>query len=433
MLLRLSIACCLFLLVIYGHASSKVIVATDSMWSIYLAQSFVTEGDLLLDEYRPLAKKRKNYGLRKRKGHLYSYFPVGTALLAVPFVWAYNHTFFHQTLPIVPEMLPGFPTDKSLEERSPENLNLPLQRLIASIFVALTIVVLFFISTQFLPLGASVVVALIAAFCTPLWSTASRGLWQHGPSALLISTAILMILNAKTKPILAGFSGALLAYAYIVRPTNAIAFLCFGFFLLFTSRESFRIFVLTALLIFVPFVSFSYNFFGLLLPPYYNAGRLQLGWHLPQALFANLFSANRGIFFLSPVLIPAILGMYKVFREIRVDSIIKPSLPMAVVAAFFGHLLAISLFPEWWGGHAFGARYMTETVPYLIYFCVLWLRDSKLNNLKYGLLFISACLSFFIHYKGATSYRTFMWNVNPVNIDRRPERVWDLGDLQFLR
>src|SRR6187402_1527128 len=163
MLSRFIIASSLFLLVLFVHGNSRVIVATDSMWSIYLAQSFIKDGDLILDEYRTLAKERRNYGLRKRKGQFYSYFPVGTALMATPFVWAYNNS-----LPNIAEILPGFPRGKSVEELSAENMNLLLQRIIASAFVALTVVILFFFALQYLSLYPAALVAFIAAFCSPL-------------------------------------------------------------------------------------------------------------------------------------------------------------------------------------------------------------------------------------------------------------------------
>lgn len=417
----IAISCGLFLLVFISHARSRVIVSTDSMWSIYLAKSMVVDGDLILDEYRDLAKERKNYGLRKRKGQLYSYFPVGTALLATPFVWIYE-----KTLPLSAQFLPGFPAS---QEISAEDMNLPLQRVIASLFVALTVVIIFLFASQSLPIVAAISVALIAAFGTSLWSTASRGLWQHGPGAMLIMGSLYLISKARTQPLGAGISGALLAFAYIVRPTNAIAFICFGLFLLLTNKEAFRIFTISALLIFIPFLAFSYDFFARIVPPYYNANRLHLGWHLPEALLANLLSPNRGIFFLSPVLLPSLIAIYRTLRFPKADL-----LSVAVLAAFFGHLLSVSLFPEWWGGHAFGARYMCETIPYLIYFFIIWLRDlPSLKKSTLSFLVFSAALSFWIHFKGADDMKTFMWNVNPVNLDRKPARVWDISDLQFLR
>lgn len=44
-----------------------------------------------------------------------------------------------------------------------------------------------------------------------------------------------------------------------------------------------------------------------------------------------------------------------------------------------------------------------------------------------------AAISFFIHYRGANSYDVILWNVDPSNVDQHPGRIWDLGDIQFLR
>jgi hypothetical protein len=63
----------------------------------------------------------------------------------------------------------------------------------------------------------------------------------------------------------------------------------------------------------------------------------------------------------------------------------------------------------------------------------LWLSEVKFNLARIAILSLALIVSILIHYKGATDFDTFMWNVKPNNIDRNPERVWDLEDLQFLR
>jgi hypothetical protein len=424
MFLRILLSLLLFITVTLIHSRSAVIVSTDSMWSIYLAQSLIRDGDLVLDEYKDLAKQRKNYGLRKRKGELYSYFPVGTAIMATPFVWLYGQS---------PEIFSKImPTNLAA---TVEDLNLPLQRAIASIFVAVTAIILFFICQSFVSVPLSFVLALIAAFATPLWSTASRGLWQHGPSALLISSSLLLILKTEKRPDLSGLVGALLAFAYIVRPTNAIAFLCVLIFFLAFRPRALISFFLSSAIIFVPFVACSYSYLNRIVPPYYMASRLKLGWHLSQAFAANLFSPNRGLLFLSPILLPAFIEIFTVLARAlgNLKSLQHYSFQLLVAACFFGHLVGISLFPEWWGGHAFGARYMAETVPYLIIFMAIWLSQARITASVSAILALFLILSVYIHQQGATRQETFMWNVKPNNIDRNVGRVWDYQDLQFLR
>ena len=41
--------------------------------------------------------------------------------------------------------------------------------------------------------------------------------------------------------------------------------------------------------------------------------------------------------------------------------------------------------------------------------------------------------SLFTNYQGATRFETQLWNARPVDIHQDPARVWDWGDLQFLR
>src|SRR4029079_13054135 len=84
--------------------------------------------------------------------------------------------------------------------------------------VAASMVVVFLIAAREVSVPAAVVVAAIAALGTPAWSTASRSLWQHGPSMLLLALALLAQLRGGRL----FWAGLLLAAAYVVRPTNAI-------------------------------------------------------------------------------------------------------------------------------------------------------------------------------------------------------------------
>jgi hypothetical protein len=41
--------------------------------------------------------------------------------------------------------------------------------------------------------------------------------------------------------------------------------------------------------------------------------------------------------------------------------------------------------------------------------------------------------SFWIHYRGATKWETWAWNLEPVDVNSQPARLWDWHDIQFLR
>lgn len=46
---------------------------------------------------------------------------------------------------------------------------------------------------------------------------------------------------------------------------------------------------------------------------------------------------------------------------------------------------------------------------------------------------ILALVSVAIHVRGATTWRVWEWNGQPVNVDDVPKRLWDWTDLQMLR
>ena len=78
--------------------------------------------------------------------------------------------------------------------------HLLVEVLLGSVIVALTTVILFFTARMYLGVGASVVLALLFAFGTSAWSTASRALWQHGPDMLMLTTGLYLLSLSARRP-----------------------------------------------------------------------------------------------------------------------------------------------------------------------------------------------------------------------------------------
>ncbi len=74
---------------------------------------------------------------------------------------------------------------------------------------------------------ASVTSALLAtvalALGTSMWSTASRGLWQHGPLILCFSLAIFFLSRQPIRLADAALAGFALGYAVLIRQTAGLA------------------------------------------------------------------------------------------------------------------------------------------------------------------------------------------------------------------
>ena len=168
--------------------------------------------------------------MRVFNGHIYSYCPIATPLLVTPFVWLINKVYplFYQT---------DFYT--YLARHAPDNRTAKLEKLIASGIVALSAALIYLIARRWLGILKSLIVTFLFAFSTSVWSTASRALWQHGPSVLFLSLALYLILLAREKDsaFLWIVAGALLGYAYLIRPTNSLAVAFFGLYILINHRK----------------------------------------------------------------------------------------------------------------------------------------------------------------------------------------------------
>ena len=150
-------------------------------------------GKYNLDEYRNLIDMKIDYRLRVVDGHIYSYYPIATPLLITPIVWMINKVY-----PIF------YPTDfyTYLAQHAPDTHTAKMEKLIAAGFVALSAVFIYLIARQYLGIIKSLFLTFIFAFSTSMWSTASRALWQHGPSVLFLTCALYLLILAKDKPIL---------------------------------------------------------------------------------------------------------------------------------------------------------------------------------------------------------------------------------------
>ncbi len=420
----------LFVLVFVSHARSPVITSFDSMWSIYVAHSIVHEGNINLDEFRPQIKARDRFGVRKKFGHYYNFFPPGAAFFAVPFVYLFE---LAPTLWI--EVLPGIEAQSNTDGVAPTvlDLHLSVERLIASFIIAGTALIMFWIGLEYLAVAPALILALLFSFCTSAWSTASRALWQHGPSMFLIATALLLFVRGKRNATLVGYAAIPLALSFVVRPTNSVSIAIFALYVAVYAKEQFVRFSCIGLLTISPFIWGSLEVYERVLPSYFQAQRVGIHPDIWNAMAANLLSPSRGIFIFSPFLLIGLL--YALFQLSRSRA---EGLTLAALAVVLLHCGAVSAFPSWWGGHCYGPRYMSEVVPYLIFLFIPILAEFSTRSWRSCMLpgvtlLILSGWSLFAHYQGAMRPAVYGWNVIPDNIDDNPGRVWDWSDPQFMR
>lgn len=426
-----------FFLLFVIYISSYNVTSYDSRWTVFTAYSIIIEGNTDLNEFNDVLKKNNFYEVDTVNGKYYSYFPIGPVLVAVPFVYTINKT--------MPVLFDWFPFLKNIViERTREpidnfdilNLYRGVEFIIACFLTTITGFFFFLFSGIYLDEFKSFLLTLLFSLGTTVFSVASRGLWQHTPSILFLAISLYLIVKSDSKPKYIIYAALPLFLSFWMRPTNIIPVIIFSVYILFYKRKYFLKYMSAGIFICIPFFIFDYSVYNQLFQPYFT-GRIQFGIYSVEAFLANLISPARGIFFFSPFLIFMIYGIIKALKKQN------PGLDIFILAIIIFHIMIISGFPQWWGGHSFGPRLMTDIIPFMMYFLVPYFADNfnfKKNNRLISLnlinsIFLFLCLiSIYIHFVGANRRETWVdWNKYPDNIDINPSRVWDLKDIQFFR
>ncbi|PZR11913.1 MAG: hypothetical protein DI536_16410 [Archangium gephyra] len=202
---------------VYAVAPQRV--QSDSIWSIPLALTLLQDGSLTLDRYADTCA-RVPHGCSTLNGHLRPEFPIATSLIAaiplalvegVVHVWPWPNRAFERW-------------ETHAHARGDITLDFfdVTENLIASGVVALAAVFFFLAALRRLgTVRGALMAAVVFAFGTSLFSTASRVLWQHGPALLFATIALWLSLRVSTRRGLL-LLGVCLGAAWVCRPTMAL-------------------------------------------------------------------------------------------------------------------------------------------------------------------------------------------------------------------
>jgi hypothetical protein len=396
---------------------------TDSVWTIHTAMSVLIDGNTNLDNFRQVIPPG-DYRVETIDGHVYSRFPVGPALLALPVVFLISR---------YPSGL--WPADlyDYLRHNPPGFIVMSIEKLIASLIVALTAVLIYALARRYLDRKYSLLVTAVFAYGTSAWSTASMALWSHGPSILFLTLGLLVILEARNTPRLIQFAGLPLALAFLMRPTNIIPVLLWTVYVFVRYRKWFWRYIVWALPIIIFFFSYNLVIYHNWLSPYYRPEQLGSPPNLLVALTGTLFSPSRGLFIFSPVFLFSLYGIVVKRKTVGLEL-----LDYVLLSILLLHWILISINWSWWGGWSFGPRLFADMIPYLIYLMIPAVAQATqlVGSRKFAYLFILSAMilmSWSIHFRGATSLEVYEWNVQPTDIDKDQQRLWDWRDIQFLR
>jgi hypothetical protein len=407
------------------YVASPITAHTDSLWSLYLATSFIKTGNFNLDEYSDMIPSN-DYRTERVNGHIYSTYPIGTPLMTVPVIFILDHL----------SVINGLNLSAFLANHPPGPDEWQVEKFVASIIVSLNAVIMFAMGLKYLNVVKSAILTILFALATSAWSTASRGLWQHGPSMLCISLALYLIILARRNPALSPLVALPLAFSYVVRPTNSISIVILTLYMFIVHRRYFLYYVLLLIVCLAPFFVYNYSVYQKILPNYYLPQIL--GNLKPGPLLGTLISPSRGLIFFSPIFLLSFFGVYR--RLSQAGILFYKEIEIYLVAIIAVHWLVISAFPVWYGGWSIGPRYFSDMIPYLIFLIIpfleilpLSLKNSIIQKSVIPVLICIAIFSIFIQYRCSTNIGPTQWNGKPNDIDYNQYRLWDWGDIQFLR
>lgn len=446
----------------------------DSMWSVPTAVSLLDRGDVDLDEFTPLLEARGFSFTQQVRGHRYTVSPFATSALAAPFVLVLRPLAdgVFRMWPWLRGDMQRAQADRGCPPLPAEpvvSLNSWTEQIIAAVFVALTAVILYTIAREELSAGRAALIALIFAFGTSAWSTASRSLWQHAPSMLMLSLALMLQRPPSPQTLPRGFggpgppspqslpsgcgepsrsshgiqggravrlffAGIALAFAYAIRPTNAAPLATSTAWVALCRPRRLLLYLTGVALALVPFLAANQAIYSAWLPPYFSpqffGGRNPF---FGEALAGSLFSPGRGLLIYSPVLLFAGAGI-----AIKIQARRLTTLDLSLLLCLVLHWIGTAWVNRiWWGGDSYGPRFFTDMVPYLVYFLIPfvgWLGStSGVRRVVTGTVFMIAVVtSVLMHAQGALNREAFLWNQRPMSIDIDPARLWDWHRPPFL-
>ena len=441
-------AAALFLFVFFAHGVSPSATSSDTHWVVPQMLSILRAGDTNLDEYPELLRQHRYGGVDcvaparglvardTEKGcpgaHYYVYYPLGTTLVSLPVFLAMDASLRVAGPPVSTLLGPRItPVIGAFFRRDYMGSYALVEMVIASFIVALATVFVFATAREFLPLRRAVLLALLFAFGTAAWSTASRALWQHGPYMLALAVALYLFVRAERNPALIPWTGVPVMFAYFIRPTGMVLVGAMAAYVFFHHRGRFVKWALAAAAVAAPFLVYYASIYGIPLPPYYthhnvlapvagNAGRFL------SAFAGQGFSPSRGMFVFSPFLLFSVAGIVLAWRR-------RWQTPLAwyLAAVLLLHWVLISAFADWTAGFCFGPRYFSDVLPIFLFFLIPVAAAYRPGATPPALVAgfaVCALFSVFVHFRGAADWDVQRWNGTDVN----PARAWDWSDPQFL-
>ena len=272
-------------------SNGRYIGTSDTMPALLLPLSLIDERDLDFNEFSPVHQPQP-YWFVVKKERVVSYYPVMPGIL---------NTITH----LMSRQL-------GLNCQAP---CVPTAKFTAAAVTAASVSLLFLTLIKLCRhRHTAIVVTILYAICTCVWSVAAQGLWQHGPS-LLFLTAALACLVRPERIWLFALSGFFLGLAVFNRPTNILLALPATVYVLWSHPRQLGRFLAAAALPAIFMAWYSWAYWGSLLALGQGQGVMagtpgahanHFNYPILKGMAGVLFSPGRGLFVFSPIFLFAV-------------------------------------------------------------------------------------------------------------------------------
>lgn len=369
----------LFLAYLLSASGNSLYVTGDGIVRHHVLENLATTGNLDVP-----AEFSGGFAMRGTNGKYYDPHELGDVLVRLPFYWTGKRLG-------APEFLLSLPGPLALALAG--LLFFRLARLAGhNQRTALILTLLLGLCTQFLPESKSPFShSLETLFCLAAFYQA-YGFFLDGQAPRL------------------GLAGLALACAFLVRTTSILMWIPILYFTVLRLRiegDHYRIgravkLGILLLLSFAPLSSISlwYNHhrFGCIFTTGYARWAEfhqinNFGNPLWKGILGLLVSPGKGVFFYCPIVLLSIC-VGKRFWVRRKE--LSTAFTLLVVA----YLLLLGKYTAWHGDCAWGPRYLTVLLPYLMLPLGVWIEDSLTSSWKRSVLLATAALSFLVQVAG---------------------------------
>lgn len=284
----------------------------------------------------------------------------------------------------------------------------------SSLFSALTVVLIYKVSRYFTKSEKIRVLLSIAYGLGTLAFPYATVFFSHAASTFFAFLAFFLLFKVKKEKIASNFYWILsgLSIGFAVTCDYFIAPILFGLLIFaasFRRKDKTLLFILSLLLGIAPLLLYNFSIFG-------NPLELTL-WHSDPKIFSSVFTFQpnpyivirllvfpyRGLFY-SPIILLSLLGLYYMYKEYRLESLL-------ILSFLVSFLFLFSMVSGWWGGTSFGPRYLMPIIPFLM---IPMIYSFRKINIK--IIFCLVIVSIFINFLGLQNWENEIVDSNTLRL-----------------